>query len=119
MWNMSCPCGLTKEEVKDFDRRTGLERVPLLGGKCQNPLANGDEGVCGRALGAHPAQTQTAQVQPPPPSIENIHLIGDKSKGMFRCIIYFHHDSYVFCESKGLMMHETNPSIYGLSNSNF
>ena len=76
MWNISCPCGLTKEEVKDFDRRTGLERVPLIGGKCQNPLANGKEGVCGMALGAHPAP-----VQPPPPSIENIHLIGDKSKG--------------------------------------
>ena len=51
---MSCPCGLTKEEVKDFDRRTGLERVPLVGGKCQNPLADGSDGVCGKGLGAHP-----------------------------------------------------------------
>ncbi len=51
---MSCPCGLTKEEVKDFDQRTGLERVPLVGGKCQNPLADGSDGICGRALGAHP-----------------------------------------------------------------
>jgi hypothetical protein len=33
---MSYPCGLTKGEVKDFDQRTGLlERIPLLGGKCQ------------------------------------------------------------------------------------
>eukprot|EP01035_Chromulina_nebulosa_P030054 gene30054-39913_t len=51
---MSCPCGLTKGEVKDFDQRTGLERVPLLAGRCQNPLADGSEGVCGKALGAHP-----------------------------------------------------------------
>jgi hypothetical protein len=51
---MSCPCGLTKEEVKDFDKRTGVERVPLVGGKCQNPLANGADGICGKALGAHP-----------------------------------------------------------------
>jgi hypothetical protein len=50
---MSCPCGLTKEEVKDFDQRKGLERVPLIGGKCQNPLADGSEGICGRPLGAH------------------------------------------------------------------
>lgn len=47
---MSCPCGLTKEDVQDLDRR---DRVPLIGGKCQNPRADGAEGVCGRALGAH------------------------------------------------------------------
>lgn len=48
---MSCPCGLSKEEVLDLDKR---DRVPLVGGKCQSPLANGDEGICGKALGAHP-----------------------------------------------------------------
>jgi hypothetical protein len=47
---MSCPCGLTKEEVIDLDRR---DRVHLIGGKCQNPLADGSDGVCGKALGAH------------------------------------------------------------------
>ena len=46
-----CRCGLTKEEVIDLDQR---DRVLLVGGKCQNPLADGTEGVCGRALGAHP-----------------------------------------------------------------
>ena len=49
---MSCPCGLTKEEVIDLDRR---DRVHLIGGKCQNPLADGSDGVCGKALGAHPS----------------------------------------------------------------
>jgi hypothetical protein len=48
---MSCPCGLTKAEVVDLDQR---DRVPLVGGKCQNPLADGSEGICGKALGAHP-----------------------------------------------------------------
>ncbi len=54
----SCPCGLTKEEVKDFDHRTGFERVALIGGKCQNPLADGCDGICGKALGAHPHDAQ-------------------------------------------------------------
>jgi hypothetical protein len=49
---MSCLCGLTKEDVIDLDRR---ERVPLIGGKCQNPLADGSDGICGKALGAHPS----------------------------------------------------------------
>lgn len=49
---MSCPpCGLTQSIVLDLDQRN---RVPLVEGKCQNPLANGTEGICGRALGAHP-----------------------------------------------------------------
>jgi hypothetical protein len=48
---MSCPCGLSKEEVLDLDKR---DRVPLVGGKCQNPFANGSDGICGKALGAHP-----------------------------------------------------------------
>ena len=47
---MSCLCGLTKEDVIDLDRR---DRVHLIGGKCQNPLADGSDGVCGKALGAH------------------------------------------------------------------
>ena len=46
-----CPCGLNKEEVFDLDKR---DRVPLVGGKCQNPLANDSDGICGKALGAHP-----------------------------------------------------------------
>ena len=50
---MSCPCGLTKEEVIDLDKR---ERVPLVRGRCQNPLADGSDGICGKALGAHPLQ---------------------------------------------------------------
>lgn len=49
-FTMSCPCGLTRGEVLDLDRR---ERVPLVSGKCQNPLADGTEGICGKALGAH------------------------------------------------------------------
>ncbi len=49
--------------------------------------------------------------------VERRHLIDDKSKGMLRCIIYFHHDSYVFCEcvaddSKGMIAHDSIPSIY-------
>ena len=47
----SCPCGLTQEIVLEVAEKHG---VPLDGGKCQNPLADGTEGVCGRALGAHP-----------------------------------------------------------------
>ncbi len=35
------------------------DRVKLtIGGICENPLANGEEGVCGQALGAH--------IHPPP-----------------------------------------------------
>jgi hypothetical protein len=49
---MSCPCGLTKEEVLEVAEKHG---VPLIGGKCQNPLADGSDGVCGKALGAHPS----------------------------------------------------------------
>ena len=48
---MSCPCGLTREIVIDLYQRN---LFPLIGGKCQNPLADGSDGVCGRALGAHP-----------------------------------------------------------------
>ena len=48
---MSCPCGLSQDRVVDLDQR---DRVPLIGGKCQNPLADGSDGICGKALGAHP-----------------------------------------------------------------
>ncbi len=48
---MSCPCGLTKAVVLKVAEKHG---VPLVGGKCQNPLADGSDGVCGKALGAHP-----------------------------------------------------------------
>jgi hypothetical protein len=49
---MFCPCGLTKEDVIVVAEKLG---VPLIGGKCQNPLADGSDGVCGKALGAHPS----------------------------------------------------------------
>jgi hypothetical protein len=48
--SMLCPCGLSQERVLDLDQR---DRVPLLRGKCQNPLASGANGTCGQALGAH------------------------------------------------------------------
>ena len=48
---MSCLCGLSREMVLEVAEKHG---VPLVGGKCQNPLADGTEGICGRALGAHP-----------------------------------------------------------------
>ena len=48
---MSCPCSLSQDRVVDLDQR---DRVPLIGGKCQNPLADGSDGICGKALGAHP-----------------------------------------------------------------
>jgi hypothetical protein len=50
----ACPCNLTKEEVKYFNERTGEDRVPLSRNICQNPRADGSDGVCGKALGAHP-----------------------------------------------------------------
>lgn len=46
----ACPCGLTKQEVLLLHND---HTVPLLVGKCQNPKADGTEGVCGLALGAH------------------------------------------------------------------
>jgi hypothetical protein len=49
--SMSCPCGLTKAEVLEVAEKHG---VPLVAGKCQNQLADGSDGVCGKALGAHP-----------------------------------------------------------------
>ena len=48
---MTCPCGLSLEIVLEVAR---YHNVPLVVGKCQNPLADGTEGICGRALGAHP-----------------------------------------------------------------
>ncbi len=48
---MHCPCDLIKEEVLDLDKRG---RVCLVGGKCQNPSADGSDEICGKALGAHP-----------------------------------------------------------------
>ena len=50
---MPCPCGLSQDRVVDLDKR---DRVPLIGGKCQNPLADGSDGICGKALGAHPLE---------------------------------------------------------------
>lgn len=58
---MSCPCGLSQERVLEVDKKHG---VPLVGGKCQNPLADGAEGICGKALGAHPlAQGRDRQIR--------------------------------------------------------
>jgi hypothetical protein len=48
---MSCPCGLSQDTVLEVAEKHG---VPLIGGKCQNPLADGSDGICGKALGAHP-----------------------------------------------------------------
>jgi hypothetical protein len=50
---MPCPCGLSQDRVIDLDTR---DRVPLVGGRCQNPLADGSDGICGKALGAHPLE---------------------------------------------------------------
>jgi hypothetical protein len=49
---MFCPCNLTKEEVKDFDRRNLVHLG--LGGICHNPKADCSEGICGKPLGSHP-----------------------------------------------------------------
>lgn len=51
---MATPCNLTREEVKYYNERTGEDRVPLIRNICQNPRADGSDGVCGSALGAHP-----------------------------------------------------------------
>ena len=49
---MSCPpCGLTQSIVLRVAENHG---VPLVEGKCQNPFADGSNGICGRPLGAHP-----------------------------------------------------------------
>ena len=48
---MSCPCGLTRREVVELADK---KYVPLVAGKCQNPLADGADGICGRSIGAHP-----------------------------------------------------------------
>jgi hypothetical protein len=56
---MSCPCGLTKQEVLELAKLTN-GGVALVGGYCQNPLADGSVGICGRALGAHPSSQQTS-----------------------------------------------------------
>lgn len=43
-------CGLSRDEVLDLDRRN---RVLLVGGRCQNFLAN-EEGICGCPIASHP-----------------------------------------------------------------
>jgi hypothetical protein len=51
---MSCPCGLSREEVFELDKR---DRVPIHEGCCQNRfLVNGSKQICGMPIGAHPAQ---------------------------------------------------------------
>jgi len=63
---MSCPCELTKEEVKDLDQR---DRVPLVGGLCQNPFTkpDGTLGICGKPLGAHPCAPSAVPACPDAP----------------------------------------------------
>jgi hypothetical protein len=56
---MPCPCGLSREMVFDLDKR---DRIPLVGGRCQNPLADGSDGICGKALGAHPLELGNYQL---------------------------------------------------------
>jgi hypothetical protein len=51
----SCPCGLTKDDVKFLHSEN---QVLLVGGKCQNPYIDGSDGICGKALGAHPLVVQ-------------------------------------------------------------
>jgi hypothetical protein len=59
MENIAAPprsiCGLAQEKVMSLDERN---RVPLVGGKCQNIYedADGNEHVCGRAVGSHPSE---------------------------------------------------------------
>lgn len=53
-----CPCNLSREEVlklADEDLFDG-ERVAIVKGFCQNPKADGSEGVCGKPLGAHSSE---------------------------------------------------------------
>ena len=48
---MPCPCGLNKDGVRFLHSEN---QVLLVGGICQNPFADGSEGICGKTLGAHP-----------------------------------------------------------------
>ncbi len=48
---MSCTCGLNQDEVRFLHSEN---QVLLVGGNCQNPFADGSEGICGKPLGAHP-----------------------------------------------------------------
>ena len=56
---MSCPCGLTQDNVKFLHIEN---QVRLVGGKCQNPFTDGSDGICGKALGAHPLVAQGSNV---------------------------------------------------------
>jgi len=49
---MLCSCGLSQERVVDLDQR---DRVPLIGGLCQNPFTkpDGTLGICRKPLGDH------------------------------------------------------------------
>lgn len=58
MMSASCPCGLTKEEVLDLDRR-GV--TPLKAGNICQGICDDIGGICGKRLGAHPS----APVQAP------------------------------------------------------
>ena len=49
--NQTCPCVLNKDEVRFLHSEN---QVLLVGGICQNPLADDSEGICGKPLGAHP-----------------------------------------------------------------
>ena len=74
MFLTPCPCGLTQEKVLEVAEKHG---VSLLAGKCQNPLADGTEGVCGRALGAHPSTGKfhpAIHIPPYFPAVDNLPL---------------------------------------------
>ena len=51
---MPCPCGLSRREVLEVAEK---HNVPILEGTYQNPLADGTDGICGNAIGAHPVGT--------------------------------------------------------------
>ena len=51
------PCGLTRQEVERYHVQ-GM--CPVAGGRCQNPYDDeaGVEHKCGKAMGAHPSETE-------------------------------------------------------------
>lgn len=53
---MSHICGLTQDRVIYLRELTGEERVPLIGGRCQNLMPDGN--VCGQPLSAHPTEDE-------------------------------------------------------------
>jgi hypothetical protein len=74
--NMTCPCGLTREEIKEY------KKVDVDSLRCTAPNRQIPSQLCGELLANHHSQTAPAGIPPPLPPIS--------SNKFFYMFIYTH-----------------------------